>query len=890
MMIRMLWYRLRALLTGRRIEGEIDREMAFHADMETDALVRAGMPADEARRRAHVAFGGRQRFREETRDQVRSRPVEDLVQDLRHAWRAFGRAPAFTTTVLLSLALGIGSTTVIFSITDHVVLRALPYGNADRLVNVQVIADPKMTTTPVWPPNAAHFLAWQRGCTVCEGMAAIRAGTLILSASDDPVKVSVMRVSDNLFTMLGAHAELGRLFAAGDDRPGNEHSIVITDALWRQHLGGRRDIIGRPVTMSWQSGSQQSTVVGVLPPDFHMLGRHELNSTFALPAHTDAFVPLALTARERTTPGEHDYGVIALLKPGASVAALRSQLDAVTAANAARLHDTPPSRVVVSLLQDSVVGAAGRPLMLLLAAVSAMLLILCVNLTTLFLARSAAQRREAAVRVALGAARGRLVRQILAETMALAFMGGIIGIALSRWGLRALIARAPADLPRLDEVHLDPRVLLVALGVSLAVGLAFGLVPALRFGRVDPGDVLKETTRGAQGGRRSARVQGALIASQVALSMLLLVVAGLFLRSFVRVMHADRGFTAERVLALDVQLPPATYPKTADRNAFLSNAMTALSALPGVTAAGVTNTLPLEGDGWVDGLRREADPANPAGVDHELDTDFRFVSPNFFELLGVPILRGRTFTEADRGQRRVILSAGAARALWPNENAVGKRVYAGSDSLSEVIGVAADVRTGIEAGASPALYRPYWDIGFANALLIRTAGDPTSVATSARAALRRVAASVAVSNVRTIGQVVSASVARRRFELMLVGLFALIALVTASVGIYGIISHSLGLRTGEISIRMALGARASSVHALILREVLVPVGVGLVVGLLASTLVGRAIAGLLFEVQPTDSATFVAVAAILASVAMVAAWVPARRATRIDPVEALRAA
>lgn len=887
MMIRILWYRLRAVLTGRRIEREIDREMAFHVDMETDALVRAGVPADEARRRAHVAFGGRQRFREETRDQVRSRPLEDLVQDLRHAWRAFGRAPAFTTTVLLSLALGIGATTVIFSITDHVVLRALPYGNADRLVNVQVAADPKMTTTPVWPPNAAHFLAWKQGCTVCEGMAAIRAGSLILSGPGDPVKVSLMRASDNLFTMLGARAELGRLFAAGDDRPGNQNSIVITDALWRRYLGGRPDIIGRPITL----GTQQLTVVGVLPADFHMLGRHELNSTFALPAHTDAFVPLALTPRERTTPGEHDYGVIALLKPGASLAALRSQLDAVTVANAARLHDTPPSRVVLSSLQDSVVGAAGRPLMLLLAAVSAMLLILCVNLTTLFLARSAAQRRESAVRVALGAARGRLVRQILAETMALAFMGGIIGIALSHWGLRALIARAPADLPRLDEVHLDPRVLLVALGVSLAVGLAFGLVPALRFGRVDPGDVLKETTRGAQGGRRSTRVQGMLIASQVALSMLLLVVAGLFLRSFVRVMHADRGFTAEHVLALDVQLPTNTFPRAADRNAFSGRAMTELSALPGVTAAGVTNTLPLEGEGWVDGLRRESDPANTTGADHEvLDADFRFVSPNFFDLLRVAVLHGRTFTEADRGQKLVILSANAARALWPKENAVGKRIFAGSDTLSEVIGVVADVRTtGIESDASPTVYRPYWDVGYSNVFLIRTTGDPTNIAASARAALRRVSASVPVSNVRTIGQVVSASVARRRFELVLVGLFALIALVTASVGIYGIISHSLGLRTGEISIRMALGARAANVHALVLREVLAPVGAGLVVGFLASTLVGRAIAGLLFEVQPTDSETFLAVAVILASVAVVAAWAPARRATRIDPVEALRA-
>src|ERR1043166_4789950 len=477
--VQRLWFRLRALLAGRRVSNDIDREMAFHVAMETEQNLRAGMSPDEASRLAHVAFGGRQRFREEARDEIRSRATEDLMQDVRHALRTFRRTPAFTATVIATLALGIGATTVIFSVADRVVLRSLPYAHADRLVGIQVSSDRLKNVTPTWVPNAAHFIAWRDACTVCEGMAAVRPTGPTLTGAGDPVVLFAYRVSDNMFSMLGARAEVGRLFARGDDRPGNENLVVISDDLWRERFGARADIVGRAITM----GDLQYTVLGVVAPDFRMFRGAELGPFLRLPNRADAYVPLALRGHELTTHGEHDYGVIALLKPGASPAALRAQLDAISAANAAQLGDEPPARTVITPLQTQVVGSAGRPLLLLLAAVGAMLLIMCVNLATLFLARSAARRRESAVRVALGAGRGRLIRQALAETVTLSMIGGCAGVVLSRWGVRALVALAPADLPRLDEVHVDARVLAVGLIVSIIAGLSFGFVPALRFGR-----------------------------------------------------------------------------------------------------------------------------------------------------------------------------------------------------------------------------------------------------------------------------------------------------------------------------------------------------------------------------------------------------------------------
>jgi predicted permease len=729
--------------------------------------------------------------------------------------------------------------------------------------------------------NAAHFAAWRNACSACDQIAALEARSFTLTGAGDPTQITAVRVSDTFFSMLGARAELGRVFAVGDDQPGREDEVVISDALWRQQFGARSDIVGRTITLSdapWR-------VIGVLSPDFQMLRNRELGALTRLPNRTDAYVPLALTSQEIASHGQYDFSVLAMLEPGTTAATARAQLDAANAHLEAALgEDGPPGRTSVTSLQAQVVGQSGRPLMLLLAAVGALLLLMCVNLANLLLARSAARRRESAVRLALGADRSRLVRQALTEVALLTCGGAVIGIASAFWGVRALVAAAPADLPRINEISIDARVLVGATLLSVLAGLSFGLAPAWRFGRVTPGDVLKESGRSSTDGRSGVRARSALIAAQVGMSALLLIAGGLLLKSFVRVLGVDKGFTAERVLALNVVLPRTAYPKLDDRNRVYVRALDALRKLPGVTEAGLTSALPLEGENWIDGLR--AGDRGPG-----TNANFRFVSPSAFGVLGQPLLRGRTFFESDRGRRVVLLSAGAAQLLWPGENPIGRQVFAGSDSTYEVIGIVPDVRTsGLEHAGSVIAYKPYWEIGPpAVTLLVRTAGDPLVVAPSVRAAIRGVAPSVPISRLRTIDDVISSAVAQRRFELVLVGLFALTALVTAAVGIYGIIAHSLARRTNEIGVRIALGARPRDVHALVFVEMLRPVAIGLLGGVVVSLLAGRLLSGLLFEVRPTDVSVLVSVVVVLAAVAGAACLLPARRAAHTDPVDALRA-
>jgi predicted permease len=876
-----LRFRTRALFRGRQLRRDAAREMDFHLAMEAQHRREAGVTGAEADRLARVAFGGRARFSEEVGDQLRSRAVDDAMQDLRYALRVFRRTPLFTTAVLLTMALGIGATTVIFSVTDDVVLRALPYPHADRLVSVRTLSEALKNATPSWPANAAHYLAWKRGCGGCAELAAARALPLTLSGAGDPVVLTTLRVSDNLLSMLGARAEAGRIFRVGDDHPGNEHTIVLSDALWRERFGGRADVVGQPIDLD----GTPWTVVGVLAPEFRMV-RLAPGLLTRLPARVDAYVPLALNEHERTTAGERDYVVIGLLKPGATRQLVRAQLDAIDVAEQTRLEwpGQPATRTVVAPLRNDVVGAAGRPLLLLLGGVAAMLLIMCVNLANMFRARAAARQREAAVRVALGAGQGRLVRQAITETLALALVGGATGIAISYPGVRALIALAPSDLPRLGAIHVDARILVVAVALSLAMGLAFGILPALGFGNTSPRDVLADGDRGATEGRAGGRLRHGLMASQVALSAFLLVGAGLFLKSFERVLHVDKGFTTMNALAMDVTLPPTAYATRDKRNQFYAQALSRLDALPGVVQAGVTSALPLEGEAWVDGLRT-IPPAAP-----EVEANFRMISPNFFSLMGVRLLAGRTLNDGDRGQLRVVLSHNTARALWPDESAIGKRLTVGGQGEGEVIGVAQDVRTtGLENAASLTVYLPYWWMGYAPTVLVRTSGDPAGVAAAVRAALHDVAPSVPVSNVRTMRSVVAAVAAQRRFESALIGLFAFVSLVTASLGIYGVIAYSIARRRADMSIRIALGASPGRVRRLVFGQSFVPVVVGTAAGILGSVLVGRFVAGLLFEVQPTDGPTLAIVALLLAFVGGLACWLPSRRMAAVDPVEALRA-
>ncbi|HEU4631611.1 MAG TPA: ABC transporter permease [Gemmatimonadaceae bacterium] len=883
--------RLRGLGRRGEMERRLDDEMAFHVDQLTERYARDGLPPDEARRRALAAFGGRERFKDDARDEYRSRVAEEVGRDVRYAARTLRRAPVFAAAAILTLALGIGATTVIYSVVDHVVLRPLAFHEPDRLVVARVVVDELRDTYPSVPANAMHVDLWRRECTVCSGVAALTSGDVTLTDRDGPERLAGVRASASLFSVLGARAQRGRLFAPGDDQPGNANVVVLSDAFWRRQYGADPDIVGETITLN----DQPHVVIGILPAGFRLPKGQELGELTSLPPAVDVYTPLVFTPARIQQGGSFDYAAILRLRPGVSLAQAQTQLDALEAGLidrwVARMGGERRMRAILVPLREQVVGDASRALLLLLAAVGAVLLIVCVNLAMLLLARNAARLRESAVRVALGAGRGRLVRQAFVESLLLALVGGGLGIVLAYWGLAALLAAAPVDLPRLGEIRLDGRVLGVALLLSVGVGLVFGVVPALRFGRVDPGDVLKAGGRTLTAGRRGARVRAALVAAQVGLSAVLLVAAGLFLASFVRVLGVDRGFDAQRVLALDIFLPRVGYDSAARRVQFYEQAVARLSALPGVTTAAVTNRLPLEGETWVDALML---PGREAQAGEELSANFRFVSPDYFSALGIPIRQGRTFTASDDERPVIVLSEQAARALWPGEDPIGKQVTNGNFGTREVVGVAADVpTTSLEDPRSviaylPQVVEPMWAIGWSATLLVRADGEPTALAPGARQVLRELDPGVAIAKVRTMEQVLSSTLAQRRFHLLLLALFAVAALVTASVGIYGVIAHSLAQRTGEIGVRMALGARPRDIRRHVLREGLTPALLGLAGGLAVALLLGRAFQALLFEVRPSDPRTLGAVSLILLTVAAAACYIPARRATAGDVSTALR--
>jgi putative ABC transport system permease protein len=808
-----------------------------------------------------------------------------LWHDVRYALRGLRRAPRFVAAVVLTVGLGIGASTVIFSFVDHIVLRPLPFASPDRLVVVREVLGELQSVYPTIPANASHFLEWRRGCSACAGLAAIKRSWVTLTGHDDPQRLGAARVSANLFPLLGLAPVLGRGFVDDEDQPGRDRVVLLSDAAWRRRFGADPSIVGRTITLD----TRTVEVIGVLPRTADLPGGDALGKLVALPERIDIYQPLALTEMETKSGGGFDYAVVARLNTGATIAQAQQQINAMERDFAARMGSGATLEARLTPLRSQIVGDSDRPLLLLLAAVGTVLLIVCVNLINLSLARSMDRQREAAVRVALGASAGRLARLALAESLMLALAGGVLGLLLAVWGLHSLIALAPSSLPRIAEVGLDARVFGVSMLLTLFVGLLVGALPAARASRTHPGEVLKAGGRTMTVGRAAGKRRAMFIAVQVAFSTLLLVGTGLFLTSFVRVLRVDPGFDTEHVVALDVALPAAAYPTGERRLQFYERAMAEISAVPGITAAGATSALPLEGDTWVDAITRVEEAG---GRGEPLTANFRFVTDGYFETIGTPLRLGRPFGADDRGQQVVIVSERTASALWPGRSAIGQRVSAGGRPPAAVVGVAADVRTStLEESGSLVVYLPMRGLAsYQGVVIARTTGVANDIAAAAvRAALRRVDPTVAVPKIRTTGQVVSATLAARRFQLALLALFALLALVTASVGIYGVISQSLASRTNEIGVRLALGAQPSAVHRLVLREGLTPIALGLAVGIGGSLAAGRVISSLLFEVRPGDPMTMAAAGLLLGVVGAAACAIPARRATRTGLAAMLRA-
>jgi predicted permease len=811
--------------------------------------------------------------------------MSTLIGDLRFALRLLTRSPGFSVIAIATLSLGIGANTAIFSIVDHVLLRPLPYRDSDRLYAVHEVVPKFAHVAPLVPVNAMHFREWRRNVRSFDRMALIGGVALNMTGTGEPERLAGARVSPALFTMLGVRPQLGRSFAEAEDHPGRDAVVVIDDELWRVRFGADPRVLGRKLVLD----GRPYEVIGVLPRDFRFPKLASLYAMTIAEARPQIWKPFAVKDDELESMGDFNYACIVSLKPGVSPAHAAAELGAAQKI----ISDTVGEHIelLASLvpLQDQITGRSRTGLHLLLGAVGVVLLIGCVNIANLLLAQTTGRRREMAIRSALGASGARLVRQMLVESLVLSAIGGAGGVVVSYTAVEAVRLWAPVDLPRLDEVGVDARVLLFGTVLSVAAGLLCGLLPALRFARADPQDAMKAGARGTTASPSHARVRTLLVAGEIALSTVCLSAAGLLLHSYVKLLAVDAGFDAQHVVTVEINLPPSRYPDLPQRSVLLRSALDAVRVVRGVMSVAVSNQLPLGGEGGNNLVAPEG--FTGSFTDRPL-ADIRQVNPEYFRTLGIPLRSGRVFAEADRAYRVALVSALAAERLWPGHDPVGKRMQMGGDDtpLLQVVGVVGDVR-GISLDKAPTMtvYVPYWQRFQSQALLaVRTTLDPGVVGPDLRSALRRVDPELPVPQFRTMDDIVSVSVAERRFQTRLVMLFGLVAALLASLGIYGVMSHSVAQRTGELGIRMALGAGPAGLRWLVLRQCLVPVAAGLACGLVASGMTGQLLSSLLFGVRAVDPLTMTAVALGSFAIAALAAYIPARRATRVDPVVALR--
>ncbi|MFL6207324.1 MAG: ABC transporter permease [Pyrinomonadaceae bacterium] len=803
-----------------------------------------------------------------------------MWQDIRYGARMLWKSPGFTVVAVLALALGIGANTAIFSVVNAVLLRALPYRDADRLV---VLWENNRTGNhPRNVISSMNFLEWQAQSKAFEQMAAFYDARFNLTGAGEPLAAQAQVATVNLFSVLGADAMLGRTFAAEDGEPGRGDVAVLSYGFWQRQFGGGRDVVGKTVALD----GQNVTIIGVMPADFKWFVKE--NSRSGKPA--ELWVPTNLKPRR----GRY-LSAVGRLRAGVSFATAQAEMDTI----ANRLAQQQPEYntnmgVTLVPVREQLAGEIKKPLMILLGVVAFVLLIACANVANLLLARAAARSKEIAIRAALGASRWRVVRQMLTESLLLALMGGVVGGLLALWGVDALVALSPPNLIGSAQVGVSLPVLGFTFGVSLLTGVVFGLLPALEAARFDPNDALKETGRGNTGSVRARRFRAALVVAETALALVLLVGAGLMIRSFARLGAIDPGFDPQNLLTLRVQLPEAKYKEDPQVVAFFRQATERLATLPGVRSVSVANYLPFyTGLGARTSFFIEGQPQPVRGS--EPATDVRVIDENYFNTLSIPVVRGRAFTaqEATADRHTIIINEALARKYFPGADPVGKsiRVEMMEHPVpNEIIGVVGDVRYDkLDGETYPMVYWTHPQLAYSEmTFVVRTQGDPQALAEPARRAIQSIDPAQPVADVRTMESWIGESVSRARFGTLLLTVFACVALLLAVVGIYGVMAYSVTQRQHEIGIRIALGAQARDVLRMIVWQGMLMTLVGVGVGLIGGFALTRVIAGLLFGVSATDPLTFAGVALLLTSVALVACFIPARRATKVDPMVALR--
>lgn len=878
-----LWNRMRDTVRNEPRELDFQTEMEEHVRLLAERYCRQGMTAEAALLAARRQFGNPTLLKEDLRAMQIIPAIEALRRDLTYAARMLRKNPGFAAAAVITLALGIGANTAIFSVCNAVLFKPLPYAEPDRIV----MLSERQSDGKLGDVAPANFVDWRDGSRSFSGMAAMRAPTFassfILGGQGEASRLVGGDVTSSFFSVLGVHFLLGRNFLPEEDRPG-QNVAILSYATWSERFGADRDIVGKSITLD----NNSYTVVGVLPAGFQF---GSTAADFQARSQVDIWIPLALDP-QRLQRGAHMLLVIARLKPEVKLPQAQAELD-VLGANLARHYpeQNKDRGIAVAPLADQVTGSVRVALETLLGAVGLVLVIACANVANLLLNRAAARQKEMAVRIALGASRGRLAQQLLTESLLLASLGGIAGFILALAAIAALTPQLPADLSRAAGIAIDTRLLIFTAVISLATGILFGLGPLFGSWRESAGESLKQNNRTSSG--IQTRLRSGLAVAQIAIAITLLIGAGLMVKSFWALVHVAPGFRSDSIMTARLSLPRSRYADNGKIAAFEKVLRENLHGRPGIQSAGFATYVPLSGleNGW--SFVIEGRPPLPVGTYNM--SNYRPVSPGYFETIGIPLLRGRSFTVADTAESPwvAMINDSMAREYWPSENPIGQRLQNGpGEKWRTVIGVAGDVlHDGLDGAPKPEMYLPAAqssNIESTPTIVVRTTLDSGAAAAELRSVVSAIDTAIPVDRIETMQQLVSGSVAQPRFRTVILVAFSLLALVMASIGIYGVMNYLVIQRTREFGIRLSLGATPSDVLRLVLRRAAVLIVAGTCLGLAGSALLVRLIAKLLFGTAPLDPLTFAAVPILLTTVALTASYIPARRATRIDPTVALR--
>jgi putative ABC transport system permease protein len=882
---RQLRHGVRVLTNQTAADEDVADELQDYLEHATAALQEGGLSAEEARRSARLELGNTAVIREQLRSRGWENTIEDLLADLRYGLRQLRRNSGFAATAILILGVGIGATTAIFSAVNPILFKSLPYPHPDQIMAVFEMKDGGSRL-----PSFATFEGIAERSQSFNGIAAMKVWRPAMVGIGEPEFFWGQRVSVGYFRSLGVVPALGRDFQAADDQIHGPNVLILSDRLWRRRFGADPKIIGRAITLETSRGFDASSsynVIGVMPVGFENV----LSSAAELwaPLQYDASLPLG------GAEWGHHLSMIARLKPGISKEQAASELDAILPpfgkAHAKGFESAGgiPAGVILTSLHDNLIAGVKPALLAILGAVVLVLLIACVNVTNLLLARAAQRGGEFAMRAALGAGQTRLVRQLITESLLLAILGGLLGVAIAEMGVRGLVALSPPGLPRVDAIRVDTAVLIFAFIIATLIGLVVGLIPAIQSARNDPHAGLKQSARQTAGGHQFVR--RSLVVSEVALALVLLCSAGLILRSLERLFSIDPGFDSSHLLTMEVQESGNRYVKDDARARLFDQALEAVRHIPGVESAAFVSQLPLSGDYDVYGIEFAAFP-------HQDEAAFRYaVSPDYFETMRIPLRRGRFLNERDRTTDAVLISESLAKHKFHNLDPIGQRVRMGLDMgradapWATIVGVVGDVKQlSLAVGEADAFYTTHWPwVDNVQSIVVRTRGDAAALAPAVRSAIWSIDKDVPLMRVATMQSLVSASEAERRFALILFEIFALVALMLAATGIYGVLSGSVTERMREIGVRSALGASRGNILALIVRQGMTLTALGIVIGLTGAVAASQALITLLFDISRLDPITYLGVIALLLGVSGIACCIPAWRGARVDPAITLRA-